>query len=180
MGAAWLLPRLIGLSRATEWLMLGDGVKADAAKEAGFAHQVVPKEEVMETAMALAKRLASGPTLAFGPGHVDGTAAPNARGNSVIAGHRDGSFRFLDRLRIDDVLHLETRGGRESYRVVRSEVRDREDHPTVEESVAQPVKKEIPRHARHRQRSAIPLNPDRPSGGRALVSRNRLRFEMDI
>jgi len=65
MGAAWLLPRLVGLSRATAWLMLGDGVPADEARAAGFAHEVVPKDAVLDTARALAKRLAAGPTLAL-------------------------------------------------------------------------------------------------------------------
>ncbi len=35
---------------------------------------------------------AQGATLAFGPGHLDGTAKPGALGNSVIAGHRDTSM----------------------------------------------------------------------------------------
>ena len=35
MGAAWLLPRVVGLGRATEWLLLGDGVGAEEAKAAG-------------------------------------------------------------------------------------------------------------------------------------------------
>lgn len=38
---------------------------------------------------------ASGRTLAFGPGHVAGSAMPNETGNTVIGGHRDTHFRFL-------------------------------------------------------------------------------------
>jgi sortase A len=38
---------------------------------------------------------AAGRTLAFGPGHLDGTPAPGAAGLSVVSGHRDTSFRFL-------------------------------------------------------------------------------------
>jgi len=41
---------------------------------------------------------ASGRTLAFGPGHVDGTAPPGKAGLSVIGGHRDTHFRFLQKL----------------------------------------------------------------------------------
>ena len=41
---------------------------------------------------------ASGRTLAFGPGHLDGTAAPGAPGHSVVSGHRDTHFRFLQDL----------------------------------------------------------------------------------
>jgi len=40
-------------------------------------------------------RGASGESLAFGVGHVDGTAPPNAPGNCVLAGHRDRAFAFL-------------------------------------------------------------------------------------
>jgi sortase A len=53
----------------------------------------------------------SGRSLAFGPGHVAGTAAPGAAGNSVIAGHRDTHFRFLQVLAADDVVTLETADG---------------------------------------------------------------------
>ena len=65
MGAAWLLPRVVGMGRATEWLMLGNGIDAEMAKASGLAHRVVEPEAVHDTAMALAKRLAGGPTLAI-------------------------------------------------------------------------------------------------------------------
>jgi sortase A len=60
---------------------------------------------------------ASGSSLAFGPGHVDGTAAPNARGNCVLAGHRDSWFAFLSRLTLGDQLRLRTRQGEVRYEV---------------------------------------------------------------
>ncbi len=65
MGAAYLLPRVVGLGRATEWLMLGDGVDAQQCLQAGLAQRVVPPEQVLPEAMALARRLSSGPTLAL-------------------------------------------------------------------------------------------------------------------
>lgn len=65
MGAAYLLPRVVGLGRATEWLMLGDGVDAQEAKAAGLVQRVVPPEQVLAEAQALARRLATGPTLAL-------------------------------------------------------------------------------------------------------------------
>jgi enoyl-CoA hydratase/carnithine racemase len=65
MGAAWLLPRIVGLGRATEWLFLGDGVDAETALAAGLVTRVVPREEVRATAQALAARLARGPGLAL-------------------------------------------------------------------------------------------------------------------
>jgi len=65
MGAAWLLPRVVGLSRATEWLMLGDGVDARTAEAAGLANRVVPADRVLPEARAIAERLARGPGLAI-------------------------------------------------------------------------------------------------------------------
>ena len=53
----------------------------------------------------------SGRTLAFGPGHVAGTAEPGKHGNVGIAGHRDTHFRFLADLRKGDVLLLESPEG---------------------------------------------------------------------
>jgi enoyl-CoA hydratase/carnithine racemase len=65
MGAAYLLPRLIGLSRATELLMLGEKVNAETALHIGLAHKVVPPAELRNTTLELAKRLAAGPTEAY-------------------------------------------------------------------------------------------------------------------
>jgi enoyl-CoA hydratase/carnithine racemase len=65
MGAAYLLPRIVGLGRATELLMLGDKVDAQRAREIGLATQAVPDGELAATAGALANRLASGPALAY-------------------------------------------------------------------------------------------------------------------
>lgn len=53
----------------------------------------------------------SGRTLAFGPGHVDGTAAPGSDGMSVIAGHRDTHFSFLRNLIPGDHLSVTDRAG---------------------------------------------------------------------
>ena len=61
---------------------------------------------------------ASGRTLAFGPGHQDGSALPGGAGASVIAGHRDTHMRFLKDLKPGDRLALEDRAGaRHLYRV---------------------------------------------------------------
>ncbi len=65
MGAAYLLPRLVGLGRATEILMLGEQVDAGQAVEIGLAHRVVDDDELAAATGALAARLASGPTLAL-------------------------------------------------------------------------------------------------------------------
>jgi len=61
---------------------------------------------------------AGGAVLAFGPGHLDGSAAPGAPGNIVIAGHRDTHFELLRDLEPGDELWLETAAGeRWRYRV---------------------------------------------------------------
>ena len=65
MGAAYLLPRIVGLGRATELLLLGDDLDADRALELGLATDVVPDEELAAACDALARRLADGPALAY-------------------------------------------------------------------------------------------------------------------
>jgi enoyl-CoA hydratase/carnithine racemase len=65
MGSAYLLPRVIGLGRATELLMLGDSVDAERALQIGLATSVVDDDALLAAAMALARRLADGPALAY-------------------------------------------------------------------------------------------------------------------
>lgn len=66
MGAAFLLPRVIGQGRALELLMLGDDVDALTAERFGLANRVVPREQVLPTARQIAQRLAAGPTFSLG------------------------------------------------------------------------------------------------------------------
>ena len=65
-GASWSLPRLIGKARATEMMMLGERVPAAKALDWGMIHQVVADDALDATALALAERLAAGPTVALG------------------------------------------------------------------------------------------------------------------
>jgi enoyl-CoA hydratase/carnithine racemase len=65
MGAGYLLPKIVGLSKATELLMLGDPVDAETAARLGLANRVVPDAELLPAAMEWATRLAEGPTLAI-------------------------------------------------------------------------------------------------------------------
>lgn len=65
MGAAYLLPRIVGAGRAMEILMFGDPIDAGRALDIGLANRVVPAEELEATTAELAARLASGPTLAY-------------------------------------------------------------------------------------------------------------------
>ncbi len=53
----------------------------------------------------------TGRTLAFGPGHLDGTPLPGAPGRSVIAAHRDSHFRFLKDLSPGERLRVQTAEG---------------------------------------------------------------------
>ena len=66
MGAAFLLPRVIGQGRALELLLLGDDLDAPTAERYGLANRVVPRDQVLATAQALAERLVNGPTYAQG------------------------------------------------------------------------------------------------------------------
>lgn len=75
---------------------------------------VVPLARLEVPRLALRRAVlsgASGAALAFGLGHVDGTAAPGVRGNVVIAGHRDGQAAFLERLLPGDEVLLHSRAG---------------------------------------------------------------------
>jgi 2-(1,2-epoxy-1,2-dihydrophenyl)acetyl-CoA isomerase len=61
---SWLLPRLIGLQRAKELVLLADDVSAQRALEIGLVTRVMPDDELDATVDELARRLASGPTKA--------------------------------------------------------------------------------------------------------------------
>jgi enoyl-CoA hydratase/carnithine racemase len=65
MGAGYLLPRVVGLGRASELLMLGDAIDAATAERYGLVNRVVSHDELLPSANAWAKRLAQGPTLAI-------------------------------------------------------------------------------------------------------------------
>jgi enoyl-CoA hydratase/carnithine racemase len=65
MGSAYLLPRVVGLGRATELLMLGEDVDAPRAVQIGLAGEMVEDAALAGRATDLARRLASGPGLAY-------------------------------------------------------------------------------------------------------------------
>jgi enoyl-CoA hydratase/carnithine racemase len=62
MGAAWLLPRIVGMGHASELLMLGDFIDARRAGRIGLYNYVVPESELMPAANELARKLADGTT----------------------------------------------------------------------------------------------------------------------
>src|SRR5256885_6642626 len=65
MGAAYLLPRVIGLAKATELLFTGDFISAADAERIGLYNRVVPRGELATTTRELAERLARGPAFAL-------------------------------------------------------------------------------------------------------------------
>ncbi|WIG60973.1 MAG: Enoyl-CoA hydratase [Ktedonobacterales bacterium] len=65
MGAGYLLPRIVGLGRAFELLLLGDTIDAPTAERYGLVNRVVPHDDLMGTARTWARRIADGPTLAL-------------------------------------------------------------------------------------------------------------------
>ena len=64
MGAAYLLPRIVGLGRASELLFFGDIIDAAEAHRIGLVNRVVPADEVLPLAMTWAEKLAAGPAFA--------------------------------------------------------------------------------------------------------------------
>ena len=65
MGAAWMLPRIVGLAKASELLMTGDFIDAAEAHRIGLYNRVVPEGSSLEAATELAEKLARGPSFAL-------------------------------------------------------------------------------------------------------------------
>ncbi len=65
MGASWLLPRIVGLGKATELLMSGDFISAEEAHRIGLYNRVVAQADVVSEATAFAEKLAKGPSFAL-------------------------------------------------------------------------------------------------------------------
>lgn len=88
------------------------------------ARLAVPRLGVRQIVLADA----SGRSLAFGPGHLPGTALPGAAGNTVLVAHRDTHFAFLRELLPGDEVRIETaRGDLRRYRVAASRVTRADD-----------------------------------------------------
>jgi enoyl-CoA hydratase/carnithine racemase len=65
MGAAYLLPRIVGLSKATELLYTGEFISASEAERIGLYNRVVPDAELAQAALEFANRLTDGPAFAI-------------------------------------------------------------------------------------------------------------------
>jgi 2-(1,2-epoxy-1,2-dihydrophenyl)acetyl-CoA isomerase len=65
-GGTWLIPRLVGLARAREMILLGREVSGEEAAAWGLIHRAVAEEDVAQTADTLLAELVAGPTVAIG------------------------------------------------------------------------------------------------------------------
>lgn len=65
-GASWALSRLIGKPRAAQMMMLGERIGAEQAQDWGLIYKAVDDDLLQDEALALATRLAGGPTVAIG------------------------------------------------------------------------------------------------------------------
>jgi sortase A len=82
---------------------------------------------------------ASGSSMAFGVGHIDGTAAPNTPGNTVFAGHRDTWMEFLRKLRPGDRLRVVTAEATQEYVLTHTRVVHETDTTVLEPTSDQRV-----------------------------------------
>src|SRR6266699_2439355 len=101
MGAAWLLPRIVGLGHATELLMTGDFIAAQTALRIGLYNRVVAHANVMGEARGFAERVARGPSVALGitkdalnrEAHMDLATALEAEAQAQAGCMRSPNFR---------------------------------------------------------------------------------------
>lgn len=66
LSSSWHLPRLVGLRQAMQIALLSDNIDAAEALRLGLVSRVLPLAQLQAESMALAQRLAAGPTLAYG------------------------------------------------------------------------------------------------------------------
>ncbi len=85
------------------------------------ARLIVPSQNIDQIVL----EGAYGRTLAFGPGHVESAQPIGASDTVILTGHRDTHFRFLQRLKPNEVIELETpTGARRHYRVTETRIAD--------------------------------------------------------
>lgn len=75
---------------------------------------------------------ASGSSMAFGPGHIDGTSPPNGPGSCVLAGHRDSWFAFLRHIERGDEILLQASSSIRRYVVERTLITSMTDGSVLE------------------------------------------------
>jgi len=128
-GAVWIHGKALVAQMLLErgWNARLAGQDGNAAKPWPWADTApigrlhVPRLKINQVILAGA----SGRTLAFGPGHLSGTALPGSRGHSIVSGHRDTHFTFLRDLIPDDEVHIQRSDGKTViYRVTGHQVVD--------------------------------------------------------
>lgn len=98
-GSTYFLPRLVGMKKALELIMLSDALAAQDALSAGLINRVVAPEALDEEAQKLASRLASGPTAAY----AQAKQLINRTFDRPIRAHLDDEIaRFADCTKTDD------------------------------------------------------------------------------
>lgn len=65
LGGMFLLPKIVGLTKAAEMMMTGDAIDAQEAFRIGLVNKVVPADQLQNKAMELATRLSQGPSVAM-------------------------------------------------------------------------------------------------------------------
>jgi 2-(1,2-epoxy-1,2-dihydrophenyl)acetyl-CoA isomerase len=109
-GGTWLLQRLVGPAKAKEMYFLAEVIDANRALDLGVVSRVVPHESLMDEAMSLARRLAAGPTLAygrmkqnftFGATHTFGDTLSREAENMIASGqtedHKNAARAFVEK-----------------------------------------------------------------------------------
>jgi enoyl-CoA hydratase/carnithine racemase len=107
-GSTYLLPRFVGLGRATEMLLLGRMVEMEEAKTLGLVTEVLPLEDLSKRAYELAHKLAKGPTQAYG-------AIKNARNQGLGLDPVKG-FEAQILANVELMFHKDAREGPRAFR----------------------------------------------------------------
>lgn len=107
MSASYFLPRLIGSGRAYEFLLTGRFMTADEAMNLGFASRMVPKEELMDNAMELARIICSKDFLAI-------RLTKEAINVNLDVGGLDNALKMEDRNQALMIMH-NMAAGRNAY-----------------------------------------------------------------
>jgi 2-(1,2-epoxy-1,2-dihydrophenyl)acetyl-CoA isomerase len=95
-GGTWLLTQLVGTAKARELYFTAQLLNADEALKIGLVNRVVPDEELRDQTMALARQLASGPTIAYGYMKENLNLSQYARLADVVAAETRSQRRTAD------------------------------------------------------------------------------------